>query len=114
MPKVLIRDGQTQRGVAKAEYGNPEVTFTYRPALPVEVLEYFDRADNAVSARDKMKVIVEFLAHHVQNWDVENDHDEERAPVNSDTLNRVPHSVIMKMVDIVLGYNKRLVEDAKK
>jgi hypothetical protein len=98
---LLINDGFTWEDTVPARGRFPSVTFRYRPALPEDVFDYLHAPKP--TGKDVLRVAARLLAKHLVSWDVTDDKGD-AVPVSEDVLRRVPHPVLVKMVDVVTGY----------
>lgn len=104
MAKVLINDKMTRKATVQVD-GYQPVVFYYRPALPKAVYEYQVLDRNANDGKEKMRSVVGLLDEHIQSWDIDSDADESTpAPVNAETIGRVPHPILKEMINYVTGY----------
>lgn len=102
MPLQLIDDGYTLDAVVKAE-GWPAVQIKYRPALAPRVQEYRDSRAAAADSAGRLKALTSLLAGQLAGWDVQTASGQP-APFNEASLRRLPDPILLKLVDIVLGY----------
>ena len=102
MPLLLIDDGCTEDGVVPATPRTPEVRFRYRPALPEAVYGFLGAPRG--SGKQSLAAVVGLLSAHLVSWDVVDARDETVA-ITPEALGKVPHRVLGKMADAVMGYD---------
>ena len=105
-----IHDGYTLKGTVAASGRFPEVTFEYRPALAEAVADHIAAPKH--TGKLAMKAFADLLLRHVLSWSILDRG--EPTGVTLDVLNRMPHPILVKMVDIVTGYSlEEQTADAK-
>lgn len=112
MPLRLIDDGYTLDDTVKAP-GWPRVAVKYRPALPAHTRDFVIARAKASTGTEEMRAVVVLLKAHVIGWDIE-DNKGNPAPISEFTINRVPDSVLQRIVDLITGYGpEKAAEDEK-
>lgn len=102
MPLLLIDDGCTEDGIVPATPRTPEVRFRYRPALPEAVYGFLGAPRG--SGKQSLAAVVAILSAHLVSWDVA-DASGATVPVTPEALAKVPHRVLGKLADAVMGYD---------
>lgn len=96
MPAFLIDDGMSIEQKTTARRGCPSITFTYRPALPLRVLQFLRSPKK--TPEQEHDAAIKFLVEHLQSWS-------DAEPVSAETLARVPHPALIEMLNAVQGYS---------
>jgi hypothetical protein len=98
---IPIHDGYTMEAKVQLGRGLPPLIVTYRPALADEVYDFL-RAPQA-TGKEKLKAVTDLLSAHLKSWNAA-DETGAAAPVSAESLRRLPHRVLERLVDLVTGY----------
>ena len=115
MPALLIDDGFTVTATLKRGRW-PEITFTYRPALPEASDTYQLEAQRAQTGADRTRAATGLLLKHLVSWDAQlvgKSDEDGTAPLSAESLRRLPPIVRDALVDVVCGYGLADWESAR-
>ena len=111
--RLLIDDGFTLDGTIPGQGPWPTITFKYRPALPERVYEFLKNTKAAGSGKKHQEEVSKLLTEQLVSWDV-TDAKDEATPITAAILRRVPHPLLVKLVDHVTGYGEAQGEVDRK
>ena len=104
---VLIRDGRNRTAKFSEQGGCGEFSFTFRPNLPEETLEYTKKKLDNTAPEVHMKGLIKLIMSKGVSWDVveydQND-DEIPQPLSEANLRRMPHHALEWMADTICSY----------
>lgn len=104
---VLIRDGRNRTAKFPESGGCGEFSFTFRPNLPEETLEFTKRKLDNTTPEVHMKGLIKLILSKGVGWDVveydENDN-EIPQPLSEQSLRRMPVHALEWMSDTICSY----------
>lgn len=98
MARNYVGDGFTWEETVNGYGPFEDVTITFRPALPEQILEWQRKRAKARSGKEEAQIDAQFVESHLVSWSLTD-------PPVAANIKRLPHPHLMRVLNHVQGYD---------